>query len=103
MKVSGRYLKYVRDKYNSQKEVNIMDIFKLKHFDLYDEHPIHDTFNCIVAGATDMPDDTKEVWVKVMYTLCGNLHAENIQGKYSTSQDAIYINLDDFIPTSVWG
>ena len=99
MDVSGRYLKYRRDKDGSQTTLNIMDIFKLRHFDVENEH---DTFNCSVAGATYMPDDTKEVWVHVMYTLYRNLHAENIKGKYSPSEDAVYINLDDFVPRNVW-
>jgi hypothetical protein len=99
MKVSGRYLKYVRTKYSAQTTVNIMDIFKLRHFDVENDH---DTFNCSVAGATSMPEDTKDIWVHVVYTLHKNLYAENITGQYSPSEDAVYINIDDFIPKSVW-
>jgi hypothetical protein len=99
MNVSGRYLKYIRDKYGSQVTLNIMDIFKLIHLDVENDN---DTFNCSVAGETYIPDDTKEVWVHVMYTLYRNPHAENIKGKYSPSEDAVYINLDDFVPTNVW-
>ena len=104
MRTHGRYLKYIRNEYGQQQDVAMGNIFTLTNFDIVDYviNPKHDTFTCIVAGCTHIPENTREVSVRITYRLYDNLMNEIVTGLYDEVEDAVYINLDDFIAPCAW-
>lgn len=103
MEVNGKYLKFVRYMYENadiNRGVTIGDIVRILRFGPIEkpgDQPNFDSFRCSVIGYTNIPDKTTEINVKVVYKLDDGTFGKTIKGRYSSSEDSVYINLDDFI------
>lgn len=108
MEVNGMYLKFVRYMYENldiTRGVAIGNIFRMIQFGPIEkpgDQPNFNSFRCSVIGCTYIPDKTTEIDVKVVYKLDDGTFGKTIKGRYSSNEDSVYINLDDFIPADTW-
>jgi hypothetical protein len=103
MEVSGRYLKYVRYMYENldlKRGVaieNNLSILRFGPIEKSGNQPNFDSFRCSVIGCPSIPDKTTEIDVKVVYKMDNDTFGKIIKGHFSSIEDSVYINLDDFV------
>lgn len=103
MEVRGRYLKYVRYMYENldlKRGVaieNNLSILRFGPIEKPGNQPSFDSFRCSLIGCPSIPDKTTEIDVKVVYKLDNDTFGKIIKGCYSSIEDSVYINVDDFV------
>lgn len=103
MDFNGKYLKYVRYMYENADLTrgvaigNTVRILRFGPIEKPGDHPNFGSFRCSLIGCACLPEKTTEIDVKVIYKLDEGTFGKTIKGRYSSNEDSIYINLDDFI------
>jgi hypothetical protein len=102
MRVHGRYIEFIRYKYARDGGLNIMGIFEIYSVKVPSKPNKDGAFSCLVAGCTDIPDELEVVNINIRYSLYNKEYFTNVSGLYSRKKDAVYFNLDNFVPVETW-